>query len=272
MDWRDDTFPIGSTLRDDGAVAITELIAGEPAGGRYRAKHTGEPGPVPFRPLLVTMSTRQRVDAAALFADLDMTNQKVAHLQWIGPFESARGRYDVMIEEEPEGVPLTDAPRPSAGDAIALCREIAEALVELHDYGWIVRGIRPELTYVEGTTLAGLVPRHELFMMTATPPSYGVARVFDRTYMAPELLANRKPQPACDVFSVSAMLAELVTGRHPFGDAVGFALVERIIAGKREAWTGPAALGKLLDRGLATDPARRPGAAEFAAELGRLPR
>jgi serine/threonine-protein kinase len=216
------------------------------------------------------MSSRQRVAPRALTLDLDFSHDRIAHLVWIGPFAGERGHFDVMIEEQPEGQVLAERPAMSPREAIELCRQIAAALIELHEYGWIVRGIRPELTYVDGAALTQLVPRHELFMQTATPTSHGVPPVFDRIYMAPEILANRPAVPRSDVFSVCAMLWELVAGRHPFGEAVGFPMVERIIAGEREPWTGSAPLGALLERGLATDPARRPDAAELVAELAPL--
>lgn len=258
------TFPIGSTLRD-GSIAITEILGGQPMCGRYRATFTDGP-----ERLLVTTSSRQRVEAAQQMTALALTQARVAHLVWIGPFESELGRLDAMVEEEPAGAPISARSLWTVREAITLCGQLADALGELHEYGWIVRGLRPELTYADGAELTAVAPRHELFMMTATPPSYGVPPVFDRTYLAPELLVNRPASPASDVFSVCAMLAELVTGTHPFGDAGGFAMVERMVAGEREPWAGPAALGPLLDRGLAKDPARRPSVAELAAELARL--
>lgn len=90
-------------------------------------------------------------------------------------------------------------------------------------------------------------------------------------YMSPEQAHGREVDPRSDLFSVAAILYEILSGRAPFaGNNMTDTLMR--LTGPTPAELGSLAgtpLGEVLRRGLAKDPAERfAKAAEFAAALG----
>ena len=250
-------FPIGETL-ERGRWKIAEHVAGEPARGCYRA--IGKDG----RRALVTLAhyQKQPVD----LAHYAMSSPRIAPLLYVGRLETTAGRYDGLLEEEPAGRPLRDAP-PPPHEALAVVIDACAIVEEAHRRGIVLRGIRPELVYVEHARITAIAPRCEEFMSTSTPPSSGVLHPFSRYYLAPEILRLRVPTSACDVFSLGAILAELVTGEHPFeGDHIVEQL-QTVVGNQRRPWHGPAELRAIVDRALDPIPDRRPTAGELAAAL-----
>ncbi|MEJ7602670.1 MAG: sigma-70 family RNA polymerase sigma factor [Kofleriaceae bacterium] len=114
--------------------------------------------------------------------------------------------------------------------------------------------MRPELIYVDGTSIIAIAPRCEPFLMTAAPSSQGVIHPFDHYYLAPELLRLQPPTAAADVFSLGALLAMLVTGEHPFVGDMPYEQLVAILRGDRRPWTGPADLAAVVARALDPDP------------------
>ncbi len=82
-------------------------------------------------------------------------------------------------------------------------------------------------------------------------------------YMAPEQLGDRPPTPAIDVYALSAMAFEMLSGRPARCEANPVALAHAISTQPppdlREAWPeAPPPVVELLRRGMAHDPAARP--------------
>jgi len=93
-------------------------------------------------------------------------------------------------------------------------------------------------------------------------------------YMAPEQWQGQEAQAATDQFGWSVMAWELLYGERPFVGESRVALAAAVIAGKRQppprGRSIPKWLRKLVERGLASDPARRwPGMAALLTRLER---
>jgi serine/threonine protein kinase len=93
------------------------------------------------------------------------------------------------------------------------------------------------------------------------------------SYMAPEQLQDGPSTPAIDVYALSAVAYEVLSGRKARREANPVALAHAISTlpppDLREAWPeAPAAVAQLLTRGMSRDPAARPASAgELIARL-----
>jgi hypothetical protein len=250
-------FPIGQTL-DRGTWKITECLAGEAARGYFRARDKAG------RVAIVSLAyfQKQPIDVA----HYAMTAPRITPCVYAGRLETTLGRYDGLVEVEPVGRPLRDCTLGLA-DAVALVADASAIVDEAHRCGIVLRGIRPELVYVDGARVTAIAPRCEEFWSTSTPPSSGGINPFSHFYLAPEILRIKPPTRASDVFSLGAILAELVMGEHPFEGGYITESLHAIVGNKRKPWRGPDWLRAIVDRALAPDPAQRPLAAELAHAL-----
>jgi serine/threonine protein kinase len=257
----DDGFPIGESLAGGGV--ITDAIRGDDARGMFHAVDAAK------RRLLVTVTSRQKRPLDLLEEELGYQVDGVARLRDITPLGDSHAS---MVEEEPPGRPSTDHDLPLAPDtAVALAGELAAVLERAHGEGLVLIGVRPELVYLEerGGVLhvAGLAPRADLFVSGASAV-YGAKPLFDQLFAAPEVLTMQKSvSPAADVFSLCAVLAVWLTGEHPFEGETQTAQLGSIVGGRGRPWSGPAALGMALARGLERTPRARPSLPELFAEL-----
>jgi serine/threonine-protein kinase len=163
------------------------------------------------------------------------------------------------------------------GDAVRLAREVAEGLAYAHERGIVHRDIKPANILISG--------RHALVA------DFGIARAIGedgesltRTglsvgtphYMAPEQSAgDREVDHRADIYSVGALLYEMLVGEPPFTGPNARAVIMRSVTERprpvSDARDGvPPALEAAVMRALSKSPADRPQtAAEFAAELER---
>jgi eukaryotic-like serine/threonine-protein kinase len=169
-----------------------------------------------------------------------------------------------------------------AADAIALGRDIAEALGAAHAMGIVHRDVKPSNVFLVG----GATPRAKLLdfgvaILGSTPTVTRTGAIVGTpAFMSPEQVrrADRVDSRA-DVFSLGCLLFRALTGRNPFvADDVG-ALLAKILFEQappmRELSDGiPEPLEQLIARMLAKDPARRPrdgsAAAAALANVGPL--
>jgi len=246
-------FPIGVSL---GRWAIVELLSGEVARGRYRVQGPNGAG-------LLTVAPAQKLDHGELTTRYEMSSPRIVPLVQIGTLATKVARYDGMIEREPAGRSLRDA-----GCSLSAVRELCDVVREAHARGLVVRGLRPELIYVDdGGHVTEVAPRCEAFLMTASPASMGVLHCFDHYYMAPEALNVRPTSPAADVFSLAAIAVEAISGEHPFVGDNSMEQLMSVTGGTRRPWRGDTRLQTVLDRGLVRDPALRPSLDELTRAL-----
>ena len=143
-------------------------------------------------------------------------------------------------------------------EAVDIGAQIADALAAVHDAGIVHRDVKPSnvilsergpcltdfgIASIDGATREITQPG----TIMATP-----------SYAAPEVLAGEAPSPASDVFSLAAVVYELVSGKPPFPGA--------------ERSTPPVLLNDqqlnaVIRAGLAAEPNQRPTAREMVVAL-----
>ncbi|MBX3470119.1 MAG: tetratricopeptide repeat protein [Planctomycetes bacterium] len=164
---------------------------------------------------------------------------------------------------------------PDVLDALA---RVAEAVAYAHGVGIIHRDLKPQNVMLgrwgEAMVLDwGLARRHDEDAPTQDP---GLTREGETIgtpgYMPPEQARGNPVGPPADVFALGAILCEVLTGHLPVEGATAvnrlLATIDGRIARPRDLRRDtPPELDSLAAAALALDPAARPTAAAFAADL-----
>ena len=190
-----------------------------------------------------------------------------------------------LLEGETLAARLASGPLPPA-EAARVAAAVADALEAAHERGIVHRDVKPSNVM--------LTPGGEVKVL-----DFGIAAAADEThsttgsglyatvaYVSPERVAGEPATPASDVYSLGAVLYELLCGRPPFPGSSP-ALVARahlhdqpVPVRQLAPWV-PARLAEACEAAMAKDPARRPSSAASlairlraasAAAPGRRPR
>jgi len=167
---------------------------------------------------------------------------------------------------------------PSLGDAVArhgplplpavltLAARLAEGLSAVHAAGVIHRDLKPAnvLLAEDGPRLIdfGISQAADFAQITSPTSVLGTPG-----FIAPELIQGDSVGPSSDIFTMGAVLAYAATGELPFGSGPADARTLRVLYLAPDLDRVPAGLKPLLQRCLAKDPAERPTADEFLADL-----
>ncbi len=202
-------------------------------------------------------------DFRARFAREARTLARLEHPGIVAVYDfgtTPSGESYLVMQLVPGGSLAERLPLPTA-EAVAIARQVCDALTYAHGRGIVHRDIKPE------NVLIGDDGRVKL-------SDFGVARLLNPSaedgpltrpsqvlgtpgYMAPEARAGAPPDPRMDVYAVGALLAHLLTGRHPDGD----------IGSGGPALTGlPLSFVPMIARAMAANPSQRTPSAEA---LGR---
>ena len=174
-----------------------------------------------------------------------------------------------LLEGETLASRAAAGPLPPA-EAARITAAVADALDFAHQRGIVHRDVKPSNVM--------LTPGGEVKVM-----DFGIAAAADEThsttgsglyatagYVSPERVAGEPATPASDVYSLGAVLYELLCGRPPFtGSSPALVarahLHDRPIPVRRLAPWVPARLARACEAALAKDPARRPSSAAALA-------
>jgi TolB-like protein/tRNA A-37 threonylcarbamoyl transferase component Bud32 len=169
---------------------------------------------------------------------------------------------DYLVLEFVAGEPL----RGPVGEADArrLAVEIAGALEAAHKRGILHRDLKPDNVLVTESGVKLL----DFGLAKVTDPD--LTQTSDGTvmgtapYMSPEQAQGRTLDGRSDLFSLGAVLYELVSGRRAFGGASGLEILNAVVSSEPAALDSP--LWPAIRRCLAKDPARRFQSAAEARE------
>ncbi|TDQ48491.1 serine/threonine-protein kinase [Actinorugispora endophytica] len=165
---------------------------------------------------------------------------------------------------------LVDADGPMAGAVLLeFTAGLAEALVAIHRAGIVHRDLKPD-----NVILSPDGPRVLDFGIARAveePVTAGLGEILGSPgWISPEQFRERVPQPSADVFAWGGMTAYASTGRRPFGSGTVRDTAMRVLNGLADLRGTPHMLLPLVEAALATDPERRPAAAELAEAVGGL--
>jgi tetratricopeptide (TPR) repeat protein len=181
-----------------------------------------------------------------------------------------------------EGEDLSDRlarGRLAVGEAVTLLTRVAEAVASAHAEGIVHRDLKPSNLFLPDCDVA------RVKVLDFGVARLGEASAFTRTgallgtpgYMAPEQArGERGVDERADVFALGCVLFEALTGEAAFPGAHGIAVLAKVLFEEAPRLADvrpevPLALGDLVGRMLAKDPADRPrDAAAVARALAAL--
>ena len=223
-------------------------------------------------PLDLASRFRREARAAAGFAH--------PHVVRVYDFGVERSGRPFLVMELLEGSTLRErlasGERFESTEVRQILRGVCSALTAAHGRGLVHRDLKPENVYLQRHA-TGFVPKVLDFGLakavhgqqtpaasTALDTSAGLL-VGTLEYMAPEQVAGHDVSPGWDVWAVGVIAYEMVTGRHPFRQAVGFGYAGYQGAtadehgGRRSL---PPRLDGFFRRALSRNPSERPANAD----------
>jgi serine/threonine protein kinase len=149
---------------------------------------------------------------------------------------------------------------------LALAAGLAEGLSAVHEAGVIHRDLKPSnvLLAHDGPRLIdfGISQAADFSHVTLTGMVVGTPG-----FMSPEQALGDQVGPPSDIFSLGAVLVFAATGEGPYGTGSPVARQMRAVNFAPRLDEVPAELRPLIERCLAQDPADRPAASQFLADL-----
>jgi serine/threonine protein kinase len=201
------------------------------------------------------------------------------HPNVVTVYDTATDSEGVLIVMEyvaGEALSLTLKRGPLRSERVGLMvRDLGAALDHLHGHGVVHRDVKPGkvLLRKDGVTKLvdlGIATAADQTRITRSGMVLGTA-----SYMAPEQLEGGEAGPATDIYALSVVAYEALTGRRARSGRTPMEIAHRIATEPppdlRERLPGmPAAAAHLLEQGMARDPAERPGSAgELSSRLAR---
>jgi serine/threonine protein kinase/dipeptidyl aminopeptidase/acylaminoacyl peptidase len=180
----------------------------------------------------------------------------------------------------------------SAAEATAIVRQVLEGLEAVHGSGIVHRDLKPENVYI---TRLGPIKLLDFGLAKAVQTTDGKASLPDNApvladtiadernmlagtipYMSPEQIRDEELTPQADLFSVGALMFEMLTGKRAFsGNSVG-SLLEAVLVQTPPSLTAvnpavPRGLETIVEKLLQKDRTRRyPSAAAVKVDLEAL--
>jgi serine/threonine protein kinase len=222
---------------DSGVVAIGTVLAGRyrvdgllgrgGMGSVYRGQHTGMGKPVAIKVLHAALGHNQ--EAAARFQREAIASGRLDHPNIITVMDfgviDGGCLYLVMeaLEGEHLGQRLDREKRIPWQEALAMMRGVLLGLRHAHDRGVVHRDIKPDNIFLANKDGEGVVKVLDFGiaklyagltddqMATRDGITVGTPR-----YLSPEQAVGGVITPACDIYSSSVVLYEMLVGRTPF--------------------------------------------------------
>ena len=205
--------------------------------------------------------------------------QKIEHPHVLGVLETG----------EHEGIPWMSQPFVGGGSledrlekygaldlylVVGICKQVAEGLDILHQNGLIHRDLKPGNILVDEAGVPfigdfGLAKDQQQQGTVLTRPGQALGSM---DYMAPEQIRGEDVSGQTDVYALSCMVFELLTGQPPFADRIGMRIMWAHLQDpppnaaevKPEV---PVAVGEAILKGMEKEPADRPATATALMDL-----
>jgi eukaryotic-like serine/threonine-protein kinase len=230
------TVRSGSRL---GPYEIVDLLGAGGMGEVYRARDTRLDRPVAVKVLSDVLSAnpssraRFEREAKAISA---LNHPHICALHDVGRTESTDFLVLELLEGETLATRLARGALPLA-QALGIGSEIADALGAAHWQGIIHRDLKPANVMLTATGVKlldfGLAKPQPIQMSAAATVTRGPTAegtiVGTLQYMAPEQLQGLETDARTDIFSLGAILYEMVTGRQAFEASSHASLIARIL-------------------------------------------
>jgi len=165
------------------------------------------------------------------------------------------------------------------GDAVALVRQLADALAAAHKAGIVHRDLKPENIMYDVKTGTVKLLDFGIARDAELPPEERLTRtgffVGTLQYVAPEALSGELVDGRADIYSLATIAYYFLSGRHPYVGKSPRELFQQLLSQPplplSQAVKGlkiPSGVEAAVMKGLARQPAdRQPTVTEFAADL-----
>jgi eukaryotic-like serine/threonine-protein kinase len=220
----------------DGRYRIQALLGSGGMGRVYRAEHTGIGRQVAIK-VLNADQLRNR-DAAQRFQREALASGRLDHPNIVAVSDFGiidRGPcYLVMevLDGESVGTRLQREQRIPWAEAVSILRSVLAGLRHAHDRGVVHRDIKPDNVFLarkDGEQVVKILDFGIAKLRAGTADDPAATRagltVGTPAYLSPEQAVGGEITPASDLYSVTVVLFEMITGRPPFQDADPLAML-----------------------------------------------
>ncbi len=250
-----------------GPYVIESLLGAGGMGEVYKAYDERLRRPVALKFLLPQHDDRAREDRihreARAAAGLD--HPFICKVYEVG--EAGEATYIAMeyVAGRTMAARLADGPVPFS-TALRIATEIADALAAAHRGGVVHRDLKPANIMIaeDGHVKVldfGLASRRESADTPTTALSASSTTGGTLAYMAPEQLRGDPASERSDIFALGIVLAELLTGVHPFTRPTSVEIASAILNDEPQSWPvssqAPVLLRHIVRKALAKTPADR---------------
>ena len=232
-----ESMPAGQFPRDFGSYELLKEIGRGGMGVVYKARQKGLDRTVAIKMILAShLASDEHVRRfqAEAKAAAKFHHPSIVQIHEVGRLHDQH--YFAM--EYIEGTSLArriDCSPIDAETAVGWVEEVARAVGRLHREGVVHRDLKPSNILLDGdekpyVTDFGLV---KVFESDSADTATGVI-IGTPSYMAPEQAAARSAAvgPAADIYSLGAILYELLTGRPPYCEDTPLETVMRVLVGE----------------------------------------
>jgi len=260
-----------------GPYEVTSLLGKGGMGEVYRARDTMLKREVALKVLPATflrdperMARFQR--EAEVLASLDHPN--IGRIHGIVDSQDSRGLVLALIEGPTLADRIAAGPLPY-DEAVAIARQIIEALEYAHDRGVVHRDLKPANVKITPEGVVEVLDFGLAKVLEDEPPASSLANSPTLTlghtragvilgtaaYMSPEQAVGRPVDRRSDIFSFGAVLYEMLTGQRAFAGATAPDVLDAVVKNEPD-WSKlpaetPGAIRHLLRRCLVKDRKQR---------------
>jgi eukaryotic-like serine/threonine-protein kinase len=260
-----------------GHYEVLSLIGVGGMGEAYKARDTTLKRDVALKVLPTTflrdpgrMARFQR--EAEVLASLDHTN--IGHIYGIIDSEDLRGLVLALIEGPTLADRIEAGPVP-LDEAVAISKQIIDALEYAHDRGVVHRDLKPANVKITPEGVVKVLDFGLAKVLEDEPPRSSLANSPTLTlghtrtgvilgtaaYMSPEQAVGRPVDRRSDIFSFGAVLYEMLTGKRAFAGTTTPDVLEAVVKNDPD-WSAlpsgtPEYLRRLVERTLAKDRKQR---------------